>query len=142
MGRKAISPKTRQLVYQKCNGHCAYCGCELEYKDMQVDHIVSVYINEYFSMGNRKQIKDVLTDDELNSISNFMPSCRACNFYKGTSSLESFRKNLSTMLYRNLKDNFNYKLLKKYELISENIHPVKFYFEEMGCCDDNNICDE
>lgn len=136
MARKAIPPNIRKLVYQKCNGHCAYCGCELEYKDMQVDHIVSVYSNEYFSMGNRRNIKDVLSDDELNSISNYMSACRACNFYKGTNDLESFRKNLSTMLYRNLKDNFNYKLLKKYDLISENIHPVKFYFEEMRCCDD------
>ena len=35
-----ISKKTREIVYNKYNGHCAYCGCEIEMKDMQVDHIV------------------------------------------------------------------------------------------------------
>lgn len=118
--RKAIPKKTRELVYQKYQGHCAYCGCKLEYKDMQVDHIVSVY--------RHNMINDI-SEEELNSIENYMPACRACNFYKGTWELESFRKNLSTMLYRNLRDNFNYKLLMKYGLIKEDLHPVKFYFE-------------
>ena len=40
---KAIPKATREAVYRKYNGHCAYCGCELEYKDMQVDHAKSVY---------------------------------------------------------------------------------------------------
>lgn len=38
--RKPIPKKLRKQVYAKCNGHCAYCGCELEYKDMQVDHVI------------------------------------------------------------------------------------------------------
>ena len=38
--RKAIPKSIRMTVYQKCDGHCAYCGCDLEYKDMQVDHVV------------------------------------------------------------------------------------------------------
>ena len=29
----------RHAVYAKYNGHCAYCGCEIDYKDMQIDHI-------------------------------------------------------------------------------------------------------
>ena len=28
-----ISKKTREIVYNKYNGHCAYCGCEIEMKD-------------------------------------------------------------------------------------------------------------
>ena len=31
-----IPKKIRELVYAKCNGHCAYCGREIAYKDMQV----------------------------------------------------------------------------------------------------------
>jgi 5-methylcytosine-specific restriction endonuclease McrA len=42
MARKAISKKMRLEVYNKYNGHCAYCGKELEYKDMQVDHLIPV----------------------------------------------------------------------------------------------------
>ena len=40
-----ISKKTREIVYNKYNGHCAYCGCEIEMKDMQVDHIVPKYLD-------------------------------------------------------------------------------------------------
>ena len=36
----AISKSKREEVYQKYNGHCAYCGREIAYKDMQVDHFL------------------------------------------------------------------------------------------------------
>ena len=48
MSRKTIPKKIRQIVYDKYNGHCAYCGCELEYKDMQIDHWT-----DYRSEGRR-----------------------------------------------------------------------------------------
>lgn len=41
--RKHISKSTRLKVYEKYNGHCAYCGCELALKEMQVHNIQSVY---------------------------------------------------------------------------------------------------
>ena len=37
--RKAIPKAVRQQVYDSLNGHCGYCGCEITYKEMQVDHI-------------------------------------------------------------------------------------------------------
>lgn len=60
MRRKPIPKKIREQVYQKCNGHCAYCGCELEYKDMQVDHATSVF---YYN--------------GTNDIDNLLPACRS-----------------------------------------------------------------
>lgn len=57
--RKAIPKQIRQKVYEKHNGHCAYCGCELEYKDMQVDHIDSI---ERASWEGRIEAKTVLHD--------------------------------------------------------------------------------
>lgn len=126
--RKRIPKSVRLLVYEKCNCRCAYCGCKLEYKDMQVDHVESVYKHDY---EKHHSYSKTLTDEEFNSIDNYMPACRACNFYKGTYSLETFRRNLSTMLYENLRKNFNYKLLCKYGLIKEEIKPVEFYFERM-----------
>ena len=125
MARKAIPKKVRELVYQKYGGHCAYCGCKLEYKDMQVDHVVSVYRNDWRRLFSEPN----LSDEELNSLENYMPACRQCNFYKGTFELETFRDNLSHMMVDNLKKNFNYRLAVKYGLIKENFKPVKFYFE-------------
>lgn len=128
MSRTPIPKKIRLLVYEKCNGHCAYCGCELEYKDMQIDHIESLAKHDYdlFFKGIER-----LTERELHSIENYMPSCRACNFYKSTFDLETFRQNISTKLYNNMSTNFNYKLLLKYGLIKEDIKPVQFYFEKV-----------
>lgn len=31
----AISKKTRLAVYEKYDGHCAYCGREIRYEDMK-----------------------------------------------------------------------------------------------------------
>ena len=111
MARKPIPKNIREQVYRKCNGHCAYCGCKLEYKNMQVDHVISVY-------GN----------DGSNDVENLMPSCRMCNFYKSTFTLEEFRKNLET-LHERLRKPFIYRLAMKYGLIAEIKKEVIFYFE-------------
>lgn len=34
-----LSKETRIAVWEKYNKHCAYCGKEIEYKQMQIDHI-------------------------------------------------------------------------------------------------------
>ena len=44
MARKPIPKNIREQVYRKCNGQCAYCGCELDYKDMQVDMLNQCFI--------------------------------------------------------------------------------------------------
>lgn len=74
--RKALTRQEREAVYEKCNHRCAYCGCEIEYKDMQVDHVKSVYVNS--------EINDNMTLEEANAFENLLPACRQCNFYKST----------------------------------------------------------
>lgn len=120
MKRKAIPKKIREEVYNKYNGHCAYCGCELEYKDMQVDHFSSVLKAEF-----NKDLRE-----DLDTIENYMPACRKCNFYKGAGGIETMRKNISR-LYIQLERQFDYKLAKKYNLIQETPHEIKFYFEKL-----------
>ena len=41
--RRKLTKDERMAVYRKTNGRCAYCGCVLEYKDMQVDHIIPIH---------------------------------------------------------------------------------------------------
>lgn len=113
MARKAIPQSVRKAVYQKYGGKCAYCGCELEYKDMQVDHIRSVYWNN----GG-------------NEIENLMPACRMCNFYKSTFSIEEFRERLQ-MLTDRLEKTFIYRIAKKYGIVTEQKEPIRFYFEKV-----------
>lgn len=119
--RKNIPKKIRKLVFDKYNGHCAYCGCELEMKDMQVDHLQSV--------ARSRWMKTDMSD--VNDISNLMPSCRSCNYYKGTSSLECFRKKLKTLMER-VSKLFIYRLANKYNMVQETSWDNKFYFEKYG----------
>lgn len=109
----AISKEIRKKVYDMYNGHCAYCGCKLELKDMQIDHIIPKHLG-----GG---------DD----IVNYRPSCRMCNFYKSTHSVESFRRNLTDMLMRNVRRPFQYRIALKYGLIKEDIKPIIFYYEQI-----------
>lgn len=116
--RKAIPKKVREQVYQKYNGHCAYCGCEISYKEMQVDHIKSVYSTE-----------EKPCDEDVNDIGNLMPSCRMCNFYKSTFTIEGFRTQLGKIPER-LNKLFIFKLACKYGLVEPKRKEIKFYFED------------
>ena len=113
MGKRAsISKSIREQVYQKYNGHCAYCGETIEYKEMQVDHFAPVYL-----FGDNIDIK------------NLMPACRSCNLYKSTYTIEKFRNQLSEIPNRLSRDSAIYKIAKRYNLICEIDEPVKFFYE-------------
>lgn len=128
MKRKPIPKKIRELVYQKYGGHCAYCGCPIEMKDMQVDHLTSV--------ASLKWTKGI-GGDEVNDISNLMPSCRQCNYYKDTCTIEGFRKKLATLMER-VEKNFIYRLAAKYGMVREDVWDGMFYFEKIERDDKEN----
>lgn len=111
--RKRISKTKRLEVYNKYEGHCAYCGKVISIKDMQVDHLESFYIH-----------------GENTDIDNLMPSCRSCNFYKSTMSLEKFREQLGKIKSR-LEKVFIYRLARDYGIIKEQENQLKFYFERI-----------
>lgn len=115
--RKAIPKAIRIKVYEKCGGHCAYCGCDLEYKDMQVDHVVP--LNGWSVQG---------TDD----LENMLPACRSCNNYKRSSTLEGFRQMVEKMPDTLLRDSVTYKNAVRFGLVIPNKKPVVFYFEQFG----------
>jgi len=110
--------KLREEVYKKYDGHCAYCGCELEMKDMQVDHIKSKLVARC-----RKEEVD-------NSIENLNPSCRQCNYYKGGSGIEGFRKKIAKDLSHTCTNSFQVKLAMKYRMITYTPWDKKFFFEK------------
>lgn len=120
---RTIPVKVRREVYNKCHGHCAYCGCRIDYSEMQVDHIRSVY--QYNDLLSAKTL------EELNDPSNLLPSCRSCNFYKGSRSIESFRQSLEETLFRNATETFQFRLAEKYGLVERHPHKIRFFFETM-----------
>lgn len=117
MKRKPIPTEIRHQVYEKYNGHCAYCGCELQYEDMQVDHLDSVYRAEYEGR------------EASNEIENLMPACRQCNFYKGTSTIDEFRRKILHLPVTAFIA-FPVRLAAKYGIIQVREWDMKFYFEK------------
>lgn len=111
MARKHLSKEERLKIYHMHDGCCAYCGKKLELKDMQVDHIVPVY------------------KDGANDIENYLPACRACNFYKGAMSVEKFRENLKGIPKR-LEKLFIFRLAEQYGLVKVNDKRIYFVFEQ------------
>lgn len=110
-----ISKETRQAVYRKYTGHCAYCGKEIEYKDMQVDHF--------------KPLRAWSAEDcGLDDMTNLMPACRMCNHYKRANTLETFRRYIQE-IPKKLRENYIYKVGVAYGNVLENEKPIEFYFE-------------
>ena len=120
MKRKAIPKKTREAVYNKYNGHCAYCGKEITYKEMQVDHLIPVQ-RERFGR---------YTEEQIECFENYMPSCRRCNHSKRSYSLENYRKFVEEIPRKLEERNYIYKVGLDYKLIEPHKHKIKFYFEE------------
>lgn len=114
MERKTITKKEREIVYQKYNGHCAYCGKEIAYKDMQVDHLVP--LRGWNENGS-------------SSIENLMPSCRRCNHYKRANGLEIWRKMIEEIPAKLERDSYIYRVALDYGLIEPKPRRVQFYFE-------------
>jgi 5-methylcytosine-specific restriction endonuclease McrA len=127
-----MKKEVRLQVYEKYQGHCGYCGETIEYKDMQVDHVIPQ--SEFYRKIDKKiGIPDFLshlTPMDLNHIDNLMPSCRICNKWKDTFDIDGFRKQLSEQLDRLNNYSSNYRIAKKYGLIQETYKPIKFYFEK------------
>ena len=115
-----MNKKKRQLVYEKFGGRCAYCGREIAYKDMQVDHKVPLYRGYGTLVGVERG-----TDD----MENLMPSCRRCNFRKGTLTIEQFRRELYRQCQGIVERSFQVKQSIDYGLMHITLHPVVFYFE-------------
>jgi len=107
----------RQNIYNKCNGHCAYCGKEISIKEMQVDHMWPQFLSHFER------------DLDKNREENLMPSCRKCNNFKSGMRLEEFRRELSFQIKR-LKQNAQFNRALRFGQITISEKPIIFYFEK------------
>lgn len=111
MKRRKWTKQERKQIYEKYNGHCAYCGIKIKPQEMQVDHIVA------------------LRRGGADSIENANPSCRMCNQYKDTLTLDSFKNWLLAGVVTRLRKVFIFRIAERYGMISVNEWNKKFYFE-------------
>lgn len=112
--RKVFTPEERRLIWEKTDGYCAYCGQSIpKLIDMQVDHVVPIHLGG------------------TNDFDNLLPSCRSCNRYKSTLTLEKFRESIEHIPKTKEHDS-SYRLGRRFGVIED--HPEKkviFYFETL-----------
>lgn len=118
--RERFNHKTKKIVYEKCNGHCAYCGVEISISEMQIDHVIPVKFAEVYKEHQ---------GTDLNAIENLMPSCRSCNSYKSSLTLEKFRQAIERWPEVLQRDNVTYRNAVRFGMIEPKPHKVSFYYE-------------
>ncbi len=123
------SKKQREIIFNKYDGKCAYCGIKLQ-KGWHVDELKPIRRNFRWDENKARYVSDgtCLNPENLN-IDNQMPSCPSCNINKHSMSLEDFRKLIEGFMDHLNNINTQYKIAKRYGLVKENIKPVIFYFE-------------
>ena len=103
------TPNMRKKIFDSLGGRCAYCGCELDFNDFHIDHLIPL------SKGGTNG-------------KNRVPSCPLCNLCKHDLDLEDFRKKIEGIF-----DDISYGkvgLIKKYYNVE--LKKRSFYFEEVG----------
>jgi len=147
----------REFIYNKYNGHCAYCGEELNNK-FHVDEVLPVIRkrkwvksgfyhvktgevkskdsraleNEDYKWKEGRWVADGMRYPERLNIDNQMPSCPSCNINKHSGTIEDFRNLISGFMKHLNEVNTQYKIAKRYGLVKEEIKPVVFYFEKFN----------
>ena len=122
---KKVKKINREEVYNKCGGHCAYCGKEITLKQMQVDHKEPIFRNY-----TEKELTWYKRERGTDDMDNLMPSCARCNRWKSTYTIEQFRNEIRLQVDRLNNYNNNYRMAKDYNLIQETNGPVIFYYEK------------
>jgi len=109
----------RQQVFNKYGGKCAYCGCDLT--KLHIDHIIP--LRRHLAVGSEKYPKGE------NHIDNYNPCCMSCNSSKGSNDVEYFRKQIEGRHEFMIKYSSEYRSMVKFNRLTINNEPLKFYFE-------------
>lgn len=118
-----ISKKVREIVLNKSDSHCWYCGCDLSDK-WHVDHFEAVLRNS--------SNKNIPENPENDTIDNLVPACAPCNLWKKTFSIEQFRKELTKQAERLRRDSSAFRMAERYGLVKDTKLEIKFWFEKQA----------
>ncbi len=131
-----MNKKLRIEVYNKYDGYCAYCGKELKYEEMQVDHAIPKDIFQHKIAGYEEDFVVRLkyygitepVNYEMDDIQNLMPSCRRCNHYKRSCSIPQFRGMMLT-LHERIRQSYINKVAEDFGIIKITPFDWEFFFE-------------
>ncbi len=151
----------RQIIFNKFNGRCAYCGdplqkgwhvdellpCRRKYKIVRAHYILKAtgekadvrhlteneFTKDKFEFVHEKTASDGYSHPERLHIDNQMPACPSCNINKHSMSLDGFRELIENFTRTLNENSVQYKIAKRYGLIKETKNKkVVFYFETLG----------
>ena len=123
--------RRRRKIWDKTNGKCWYCGCDLSEKGWHVDHVEPV-IRVTDIAKKASDCPDHAWKPERERDDNKVPACSRCNLYKSTYSVEDFRKLLERQVELARKSSVNFRNAERFGLITVNEPKVVFYFETVG----------
>lgn len=111
----------RLFIFNKFGGRCAYCGNHIEYKKFQVDHFWPKRCPENAANNGCQDVED---------LSNKMPSCRTCNHYKRADPPEVFRSTMKS-LHERINKIYIVRVGAAYGMLDVKPFNGKFYFETL-----------
>ena len=111
----------REFIKNKYGGRCAYCGCILPEK-WHVDHLKPIIRD----LENKNKCEF----PEFDTLENKMPSCPSCNILKNSMGIDSFRNVIKGFIKSLNRDSTQYKVAKRYGLITETNKGVRFHYEK------------
>jgi 5-methylcytosine-specific restriction endonuclease McrA len=119
----------RQIVFNKYEGKCAYCGSDLK-KGWHVDHIEPIVRDFNYNKSKvRFEATGTCRNPQNENLNNYNPSCASCNIQKNSFTIEQFRNNIKQFVKSLNEYSTQYKFAKRYGLVTETDIDVKFYFE-------------
>jgi HNH endonuclease len=106
----------RFLIWKKTDGHCFYCGVELDPLQFHMDHV------HPRSKGGRKMEP------------NMVPACASCNIFKAERTIEEFRARIIQKIQFSKFQLMHLSRVKKSESVIRFFRNKKFlfWFERMG----------
>jgi len=113
--------KERQIIYNKSNGRCWYCGDKLEGKRWHKDYFEPV-------------IRDggEITYPERDHIDNLVPACDPCNLFKAAFSLDDLRYEIEQQVERARQYSVNFRTAERFGLVKVIGDGVKFHYEKVN----------
>lgn len=122
-----IKKEIRIKVWYKYGKKCSYCGVDLKYLEMKVDHIEPI-----FRGSSEKEVNKFGRTKGKDNIENYNPSCQSCNSSKSTFTLEKWRKEIDLKKHRLFRDNSTFRILHRFNLVEIINKPIEFYFEKIN----------
>ena len=117
-----LNKAQRQLVRDKFDGRCAYCGILLGDK-WHADHIAPIVRNDWLKTPRQPDYP------ERDTLENINPACPPCNIDKHSLSLESWRTMIQNSNAVLMRDVSTFRRAVRYGLVALSSEPVVFYFE-------------